>query len=374
MRFAWMLKWSNWRLQDSSFSMTSARALDVVFASVGDPVLGIVRLKALLLDTSGSTATIAIEAEPLLAGFGSQDVIRVGGSSICFIQVPASGLALNRPAAWTGIQTIKPFPVPSEVMSAYDGRAIEMADASSVNLKSRPLRAFLERQFGSNIPTITAVSSSPTLTAPRGLMGQSRAASSAVARPRASGPGELFGDAEEGDEVEGGAPTGAHQHSPGGLPFEAILRRMPEAEEFLREVKMEMIDFLVLTAMHRMNGNGRKVKNRDLEDSSGDDGDGMADRRRGLRQFNNLDRGRKDIQKRPDGMVRGFEQGARRAIGVEPGMPWTFQDLRRIHTWGKHVTLHHRAFEDLAADEMIPTGYTNAKVLWAKTQLIQNYR
>jgi hypothetical protein len=344
--------------------MTSARALDVVFASVGDPVLGVVRLKALLLDTSGSTATIAVEAEPLLAGFGSQDVTRVGGSSICFIQVPASGLALNMPAAWTGIRTIKPFPVPSEVMFAYDGRAIEMADAPRVELKSRPLRAFLERQSGSNIQTRTAASSSPTPTAPQGLMGQSRAAPSAVARPRARRPGELFGDAEEGDEVEGGAPTGAHQHSPGGLSFEEILGRMLEAEEFLREVKMEMIDFLVLTAMHRMNGNGRKVKNRDLEDSSGDDGDGMADRRRGLiRQFNDLERDRKDIQNNPGRMVRGFEQGARRAIGAGPGMPWTLQDLRRTDTWGKHVTLHRRVFEDLAADEMLPTGYTNAKVL-----------
>ena len=205
-------------------------------------------------------------------------------------------------------------------------------------------------------------------------MGQSRAASSAVARSRASGPGELFGDAEEGDEVEDGAPTGAHRHSPGGLSFEEILGRMPEAEELLREVKMEMIDFLMLTAMHRMNGNGRKVKNRDLEDSSGDDVDGMADRRRGLRQFNNMERDRKDIQNNPGRMVRGFEQGARRAIGAGPGTPWTFQDLRRTHTWGKHVTLHRRAIEGLAAEEILPAGCGNIKALKAMAQLIQNYR
>ena len=38
------------------------------------------------------------------------------------------------------------------------------------------------------------------------------------------------------------------------------------------------------------------------------------------------------------------------------------------------MTLHRRVFEDLAADEMLPTGYTNAEVLWAKTQLIHNSR
>ena len=46
--------------------MTSAHALNVVLASVSDPILGIVRLEALLVEISGSTATIAIEAEPLL--------------------------------------------------------------------------------------------------------------------------------------------------------------------------------------------------------------------------------------------------------------------------------------------------------------------
>ena len=63
------------------------------------------------------------------------------------------------------------------------------------------------------------------------------------------------------------------------------------------------------------------MKNRDLEDSSGDDGDGRADCRRGLRQLCDLDRIREGIQDNPCRMVRGFEEGARRAMGAAPGMP-----------------------------------------------------
>ena len=69
--------------------MGAPRILDLVYASLTDPHLGVVNVKALLVDSVGSVATIAGEAQPLLVGLNSQEVVQVGASNICFIKVSA---------------------------------------------------------------------------------------------------------------------------------------------------------------------------------------------------------------------------------------------------------------------------------------------
>ena len=149
--------------------MTSTHALDVVFASVLDPTLGRVNLKGLLVDSSGGTATIAVEATPPLTGIESQDVVKVGLSSVCFIKLRAADLTFNRPAGWTSTRTIKPLPVPSEVMTAYDEHEGEVTAASSVELEREPPRVFLGGPSGSNVPVKVPRSSSPLTGVPANL-------------------------------------------------------------------------------------------------------------------------------------------------------------------------------------------------------------
>ena len=126
--------------------MTSAAAahlLDVVYASVPDPTVGTINLKTALVDSSGSISTIAVEAQPLLAGLNNQEVVQVGLSNICFIKIHATDLALTRPVGWTTCRTIKPWPVASEVMTAYDDHETEITAASRVELELVNPRVFL---------------------------------------------------------------------------------------------------------------------------------------------------------------------------------------------------------------------------------------
>ena len=55
-------------------------------------------------------------------------------------------------------------------------------------------------------------------------------------------------------------------------------------------------------------------------------------------------------------------------------MPWTLQDLRKVHMWEKHVSLRRCAFKELAVYEMLPAKGGGIRALLAKAQLIQNYR
>ena len=54
-----------------------------------------------MLNRVDSVATIAIEAQSLLAGLSSRDVVSVGDSNICFIKVAALDLTVIKPFEWT---------------------------------------------------------------------------------------------------------------------------------------------------------------------------------------------------------------------------------------------------------------------------------
>ena len=149
-------------------------------------------------------------------------------------------------------------------------------------------------------------------------------------------------DEDEGGEEGFAESAPAKPRAPGA---EALpTRRRPKKEvdlveslegqlpELLKSGQIDVKDFLLISALMKMNGRGAR-KNRGPEDESGNSDEERSGGRghRGLRQINDLEQITTDIHENPKRIIREFEISARKLLGVGAGMAWTLQDLRRVH-------------------------------------------
>ena len=378
----------------------SVKALDVVFCAVTDTEHGQLRFKGIVVDVAKKYITVAIPSAPRLSTVSEEDVFTVGGSLTVFTRLPPSAISLERPSHWENfkVTSLRPWPAGHLVLEVYNDLEAEVTAASSYETLTVPAAAAF---LGPTVPSTyasggapaasTSASANPALLS---LLGGAMPLSSTVPSKGFELESDFEEDAEEVDDVAprkrvtmtvpagGFLPPGVPAGGPaGGRPKKAkdvpLLEKLSDMlPTMMAQGELSAKDLVYFSLLSELVGKKKQKSAATLSgDSDSDDLDVEEHRRRGLRQFNDIEEIKKEIRLHSRRLVKAFEKEAREAVGVEPGMPWTMQDYRKACNFGKHVTLNRAACQDLAVFmQLARVQPQSEEVMIARAQLAQNFR